>query len=224
MSSGALEDRRRRRHRETVDEVVQHALAVMAESGAAGLSLGEVARRMHMRTPSLYGYFPSKAALYDEVFARGWRSFGAALQVYDGPLPERTTLHDHLAGAMRRCLSWAATHPAYAQLMFWRPVPRWEPTPESYAPAVALSSVTTRVFEGLRKEGHLRADAEVAEVVDVWMLMVTGLISQHLSNEPAVPLRSSRVAALVDPLVSAFTSQYQSSQYQPSQHESRPTS
>ena len=74
MSKLPAGDRRRRRHRETLDEVVGHALTVMAESGAAGLSLGEVARRMGIRTPSLYVYFSSKAELYDEVFARGWRS------------------------------------------------------------------------------------------------------------------------------------------------------
>ena len=37
---------------------------------------------------------------------------------------------------MTRCLEWASAHPAYSQLMFWRPVPLWQPTPESYAEAV----------------------------------------------------------------------------------------
>ncbi len=210
MSQSAVEDRRKRRHRDTVDEVVGHALAVMGESGAAGLSLGEVARRMKMRTPSLYVYFPSKAALYDEVFARGWRSFESAMLAYDGPLPEGTTLHHHLAGAMGVCLEWAAAHPAYAQLMFWRPVPQWEPSPGSFAAAVSLSALTTRVFQTLRDDGHLRADADVAEVVDVFTVMVSGLVTQRLSNEPTVPLASGRVTALVDPLVSAFTAHYES--------------
>src|SRR4051794_34336603 len=46
----------------------------MTEHGVGGLSLGEVARRMGMRTPSLYVYFDAKNAVYDAVFARGWRS------------------------------------------------------------------------------------------------------------------------------------------------------
>ena len=62
-------DRRQR----TTDEVLATALAVMNDAGASGLSLGEVAKRMGMRTPSLYGYFPSKAAVCDELFARGWQ-------------------------------------------------------------------------------------------------------------------------------------------------------
>ena len=208
MSTAPVRDRRRDRHRQTLDEVVRHALAVMAESGAAGLSLGEVARRMHMRTPSLYVYFPSKAALYNEVFARGWQGFGEAMQEYDGPLPEGTTLHEHLAAAMSRALHWASAHPAYSQLMFWRPVPQWEPAPESYAAAVALRALTDRVFEGLLTDGHLRPGTDPAEAAEVWTVMVSGLVSQRLSNEPDVPVGSGRLTALVDPLVSCFVDRY----------------
>ncbi len=208
MSSAPVHDRRRRRHRQTLDEVVEHALAVMAESGAAGLSLGEVARRMGMRTPSLYVYFPSKAALYDEVFARGWRAFEEAMREYDGPLPSRSTLRDRLVAAMTRSLQWASAHPAYSQLMFWRPVPQWRPSPESYAPAIAVQAMGNRVFERLQTDGHLRADADITEAADVWSLLVSGLISQRLSNEPDVPVASGRTSALVGPLVSSFIAEY----------------
>lgn len=201
-------DRRRRRHRETADEIVGHALAMMGETGAAGLSLGEVARRMEMRTPSLYVYFPSKAALYDEVFARGWRSFGEALREYDAPVPDGASLELWLASAMGQALRWASDHPAYSQLMFWRPVPAWQPSPESYAAAQDVSSQITRAVRRLHETGRLREDADVAEVVDFAMVLVAGLISQRLSNEPSLPLESGRVAALVDPLVSAFIAHY----------------
>lgn len=209
MSQQTVEDRRRRRHVHTRDEIVEHALAVMAESGAAGLSLGEVARRMGMRTPSLYVYFPSKAALYDEVFARGWRTFEQVMQEYDGPLPRGTSLRDRLVEVLTRSLEWASAHPAYSQLMFWRPVPQWRPTPEHYAPALAVVALSRRAFERFRADGRLRADADVDEAVDVWAVLVTGLISQRLSNEPEVPLSSGRTLSLVAPLVSSFAAHYE---------------
>ena len=64
-------DRRQVRRRQTIDEVLDHAVAIMGEEGVAGLSLGEIARRMGIKTPSLYVYFPSKNALYDALFERG---------------------------------------------------------------------------------------------------------------------------------------------------------
>jgi AcrR family transcriptional regulator len=208
MSTAPPVDRRRRRHRETFEEIVEHALAVMAESGAAGLSLGEVARRMHMRTPSLYVYFPSKAALYDEVFARGWHAFEETMRPYAEALPSDGSLEDHLEGAMRCALEWSAAHPAYSQLMFWRPVPQWQPTAESYAAAVAAKHLATRTFTNLREQGRLDPATDVPEAVEVWNLLSTGLISQHMSNEPGVPVPSSLTGALVGPLVSAFITQY----------------
>ena len=73
MSTTTSSSRRDRRHAESAEEVVVVAVGVMTETGAAALTLGEVARRMGIRTPSLYVYFRSKAALCDEIFARGWR-------------------------------------------------------------------------------------------------------------------------------------------------------
>ena len=73
MNSGPATtlDRRQRRRQETIAEVVDVAAEIMAEQGVVGLSVGEVARRMGIRPPSLYVYFPSKHALYDALFARG---------------------------------------------------------------------------------------------------------------------------------------------------------
>ncbi|HEX3979859.1 MAG TPA: helix-turn-helix domain-containing protein, partial [Acidimicrobiales bacterium] len=71
-SAGAAPgDRRARRRRETITEILDIALAVMAEEGVNGLSLAEVARRLGVRPPSLYKYFASIMAVYDALFLRG---------------------------------------------------------------------------------------------------------------------------------------------------------
>src|SRR5512142_1822399 len=64
-------DRRARRHEQTVDEILDLAVSVMTEEGVNGLSLAEVARRLGVRPPSLYQYFPSLIAIYDALFRRG---------------------------------------------------------------------------------------------------------------------------------------------------------
>src|SRR3954463_8000041 len=72
-------DRRQRRRLETIEEVLEHAVEIMTTDGVAGLSPGEIARRMGVRPPSLYVYFPSKPALYDALFERGAREVGAVV-------------------------------------------------------------------------------------------------------------------------------------------------
>src|SRR5438270_9210289 len=120
MSSDPLPlDRRQRRRQETIEEVLDIAVEIMTEQGVAGLSIGEVARRMGIRPPSLYVYFPSKEAMYDAVFLRGARgilehirSETIAIDTDTRPLPEQ------LLAAAETMVRWSVEHPAYTQLLF----------------------------------------------------------------------------------------------------------
>src|SRR3954447_3720631 len=80
MSATAPLDRRARRRQESLEEILDLAAEIMTEQGVAGLSVGELARRMGIRPPSLYVYFPSKNALYDALFARGATDLLATMQ------------------------------------------------------------------------------------------------------------------------------------------------
>ena len=70
-SVGPRPDRRARRRQETIEEILDIALEVMAEEGVNGLTLSEVARRLGVQPPSLYKYFDSLMTLYDGLFRRG---------------------------------------------------------------------------------------------------------------------------------------------------------
>src|SRR3954451_22602496 len=143
-------DRRQRRRLETIEEVLDHAVEIMAEEGVAGLSLGEIARRMGIRPPSLYVYFPSKHALYDALFARGAREIEQVVAVETGRLladldPARP-LEDVLLDAAAVFVRWSVEHPAYTQLLYWRPVPGFEPSADAFAPAVAMVETSQQRF------------------------------------------------------------------------------
>src|SRR5258708_4445679 len=116
-------DRRHRRRQETIEEVLDVAAAIMAEQGVGGLSVGEIARRMGIRPPSLYVYFPSKHALYDALFARGARLVLATMEALQASLPAGATLEQQLQIAAATFVRWSVDHQAYSQLLFWRPVP-----------------------------------------------------------------------------------------------------
>src|SRR3954449_9191171 len=98
-------DRRQRRRLETIEEVLDVAAELMREQGVAGLSLGEVARRMGIRPPSLYVYFDSKNALYDAIFARGWQALADAMEAAEQIV--ETSVRDVLLRNASTCVRWS---------------------------------------------------------------------------------------------------------------------
>ena len=97
-------DRRVQRHNQTIEEILDLAIQVMAEDGVATLSLAEVARRMGMRPPSLYQYFPSKLAVYDALFERGARQTLAVMESYQSRIAENPL--EGLAAAQAAWNDW----------------------------------------------------------------------------------------------------------------------
>src|SRR4051812_43779714 len=127
MTEVVVQDRRHRRRQETIEQVLAVAVEVMGEQGVAGLTLGEVARRMGIRTPSLYAYFDGKNALYDALFERGWAELLAELRagLRGDPLQD-------VHAVTQIFVRWSVEHPAYAPLMHWRPVPGFTPSGSAY--------------------------------------------------------------------------------------------
>jgi AcrR family transcriptional regulator len=210
MTSAAVPlDRRHRRRLETIEEVLDHAVRIMAEDGVAGLSLGEIARRMGIRPPSLYVYFPSKNALYDALFARGWRLL---LDRMRARAKEHPPVEDDLGAIMLRFGSefvrWSVENFAYAQLLFWRPVPGFRPSEQAYAPAVELYADSVERLRGLQQRELIRADVDLQAVQRDWTVLVSGIVSQQLSNAPDEPFESGRFTAALPGLAAMFATHY----------------
>jgi AcrR family transcriptional regulator len=208
VKSAERTDRRHRRRQETIYEALNVALQLMAEQGVAGLSLGEVARRMGIRPPSLYVYFDSKNALYDAIFARGWRELAEAMEPVDDIA--ETGVHDLMLRNAETFVRWSVEHPAYSQLMFWRPVPGYEPSPQAYEPAVRLMQRGRSAFAALRDRGVFRADVDVDELLRAWTAVTSGVISQQLSNAPNESFDEGRFTTLLPQLVEMYLAYYTS--------------
>ena len=201
--------RRQRRRLETIEEVLDHAVQIMAEDGVAGLSLGEIARRMGIRPPSLYVYFPSKNALYDALFARGWRLLLERMRARD---LERPPVGDDLGAIMLDAagefVRWSVENFAYAQLLFWRPVPRYRPGEAAYGPAVELYQWGLERLGRLQQRGLIRTEVDVEAAHRDWTVLVSGVISQQLSNAPGEPFESGRFTTALPGLAAMFATYY----------------
>jgi AcrR family transcriptional regulator len=202
-------DRRQRRRLETIEEVLDVAAEVMAEQGVAGLSIGEVARRMGIRPPSLYGYFDSKHALYDGLFARGARLVLEEMQrATDGLVERAGSLEEVLRVVADTMVRWSVEHPEYSQLLFWRPVPGFEPSATAYEPAVALVELSRQRFRDLQEHGLVRDDVPLEEIQRDWTILTAGVVSQQLSNAPDESFETGAFTSAIPRVIAMFARHY----------------
>ncbi len=200
-------DRRNRRRQATIDEILDVALELMGEQGVAALSLSEVARRVGMRPPSLYQYFDSKLAIYDALFGRGAQAVLDAQLAAVAELPDADPLTVIRHGTTAFC-RWCVDNPVYSQLLFWRPVPGFEPSPEAFAPSLRNMAELQRYLQLCVDAGQLQTAAASPEGLSLHSALITGLISQQLSNEPQATFEHGRFMALLPTVLDMFEARF----------------
>jgi AcrR family transcriptional regulator len=194
------QDRRAARREATIEEILAVATEVMAIEGPGALSLAEVSRRVGMRPPSLYQYFPSKLALYDEVFARGARELADVLHA----VAEACSGIDALRAGVHAFVGWSVSHPVPAQILFWRPVPGFTPSERAYQAAVEVYTLVGATLRGCVEAGQLAAAAATERGLDLLTTLISGAVSQQLANEPQVQDDTGRFTKLAAELLEMF--------------------
>jgi AcrR family transcriptional regulator len=203
--SSADAGRRLIRRQQTIEEALDAAVAIMEEAGVGGLSMSEIARRLGMRQPSLYKYFPSLHAVYDALFARGMERTGAALQAAVDAEPRGLA---SIRAASRALVRWAVKNPALAQLMYWRPVPGFAPTAETFAPSMALMDRLHATLAAAVRAGVLHPDAATDEAPRLYTIVLAGVISQQMANEPGAGYDAGMFTSLTDAALDMFFARY----------------
>jgi AcrR family transcriptional regulator len=194
MSVADRRDRRAERAEATRREILDAAWALVRREGLTALTMRELGAMVGLRAQSLYGYFASKNAIYDAMFGEAnrelvarWRTASAA-----GPQEPVAVLRRRNAAFLQFC----AEDPVRHQLLFQRTIPGFEPSPESYAPAV----------EGLEDlHSRLRAcGVDDPRAWDVWTAVAAGLAAQQNANEPG----GDRWLRLADESIDMFLEHY----------------
>jgi len=179
----------------------------MTEQGVNGLSLSEVARRLGVKPPSIYKYFDSLMGIYDALFERGQRTH---LEIMRTAMERAEPGLDALAAGLEASGRWALANPATAQLLFWRPVPSFEPTPGAMAPSVEMVRLQRQALADAVAAKQLGPGADSDEALFVTSVLVSGVIGQAMANEPGLPWGEGRFSPLLPKLLGSLATLYPS--------------
>ena len=187
-------ERRQRNHDEMVMTILDTARDIMREQGVAALNLQEIARRMGMRAPSLYNYFPNRIAIYEALFALGMRMYR---ENFERLLTEYGATWEGLEQTMEGYLSFALENPELYQLMFERPVPGFTPSPEGLTEAAKLMETGHRMAAEGIASGVFHPSVSPDVMMNLLIAIMHGYTAQHLANEPDLPSGSGRFGSLI---------------------------
>ena len=167
------------------DDRTRHALLdaahdLLASHGATALTVRGVATRAGMSTMNVYSRFGGKDGLVDELFTDGFRRLQDAMRQVgdsDDPLADLRSC----GAAYRR---FAMENPTYYAVMFQRPVPDFEPSPDAQDVAFgALAILSDRLVRAM-DAGMLTPADPLATAASVWATC-HGLVSLELTeNRP----------------------------------------
>ena len=177
-------DRKAERRTATRREIIDAAWAVARDKGLGEVTLRDVADLVGMRVPSLYTHFASKNAIYDAMFGDAWMQFReyAKMAEADEPRTSRAAIRFYA----RVFFDFAVEFPARHQLMNLRIIPDFTPSPEAYAPSVAMME---DFIARMARHGVHRQDD-----IDLLVAIVSGMIDAQLANDPG----GHRWSALLD--------------------------
>ena len=194
-------ERRQRNREQTKADILKAARAVMREEGVGALNLQDVARRVGMRAPSLYEYFASKAALYDALFVLGTRLYARRVAKLNWD-PDR--VWDSMAEKMQDYVGFAQECPELYNLVFERHVPGFTPSEAAMEEASRLLAGGHQKFELAMERGALAPGTSAQSAFDLFIAIMHGIASQHLANEPNLPVGSGRFGSLVSTAIAVL--------------------
>ena len=96
---------------------------------------------------------------------------------------------------------WALEHRAVAELLFWRPVPSFEPSPEAFAPSIEMVALQRGALANAVAAGQLGPEANSEEAIYLVSTMIVGVLSQAFANEPGLQWGEGRFTPLFPKLM-----------------------
>jgi AcrR family transcriptional regulator len=185
MTTSAGAQKRRARYSEEMrQDILQAAREIIAEEGAAALSIRGIARRIGYSAAALYEYYAGKEEIARALFTFGFERLAEAMEQIERAEPDPRTRIRAMGEVYRQ---FALAHPQEYSIMFGRPVPEFQPSGDD------LKKVAGRAFAPLQRAfadgistSELRPmDARTAATI-AWAL-VHGMASLELAGMSGPP-------------------------------------
>jgi len=171
--SAEREPRGARRKRETRDRLLAAAYRLIAERGVDAVAINEITEAADVGFGSFYNHFPSKEAIYDEVFRQVFEEFGDALDRLTSTVEDPAEV---IAVCVRHTILRARDEPRWGRF-FLR---------ESLTPRGMTGGLATRlqrdILNGVAKKRFAVGDPLMA------MIMAGGTVVSSVAAQSALQL------------------------------------
>lgn len=194
-------ERRTQHHAQMREDILAIAREMMQSDGVAALSFNAVAHRLGIKPPSLYTYFESKHAIYDELFRRGYEVFGQRMAASVDPA---LGLAANLERTIETYMTFALENSDLFQLMFQRPVPGFVPSERSMTASLGALQQGREDLQRVIEADGLEIGLPLDRIGDLIIALMHGLTELQLANNPDQPAGEGRYGRLVQDAVRLF--------------------
>ena len=180
ITAGA-KGRRARYGEEMRQDILQAARDIIAAEGAGALSIRGIARRIGYSAPALYEYFAGKEAIAEALFVAGFQQLAVMMAQIAEPDP---IVRLRALGITYR--EFAIAHPQEYSLMFSRPIPEFQPSPEDLDIATTAFAPLQHTFAEGIAAGVIRPMEARTGATATWAFL-HGLVSLELAGMGGPP-------------------------------------
>jgi len=188
-------------HGDLHNSLLQAADCLLEETGAARLSLREVAKRAGVSHTAPYRHFSNRAALLEAVAISGFNRLKCRLEAAETSAPQDPVAQLRAAG--HAYLDLAVNNPEHTRLMFGGMMKRVPEDSSPYKAAESSYAVIFRIIDRGRVSGAFIGRDTESMVLSAWSL-VHGLTMLILGTQQVDPQTPAELAALADSVVDVF--------------------
>ena len=172
-------------------EIMRAARAQLAEVGASGISLREIARDVGLVSSAVYRYVDSRDALLTRLIVEAYDALGGTVERSSADHADRSDL-ERWQSTCASIRSWAVAHPHDYLLLYGSPVPGYAAPTDTVTPGTRATRALASIVGDASAAGRL-ADCAVGPGID------HDLVGEldRLAEAAAVDLDAPHVAAFV---------------------------